>query len=140
MRLGLTDEAYERGLRLLAILYVKENHEMYINYMARTKAFSNWLLPGYDDEDEYSLLRYHSIHSLPPMFAYGVSYEHQQLCRIWRLDMGGVVALLNWAREEIDKHAASYPQASLPFEYLTPTRVPEKISTTQITRSPGRGL
>jgi len=143
MRLGLTDE-HERALRLLAVLYLKENTAMWINYMERTKAFSRWLIPDYGDYEEYYPSFSHikdTTNTIPKDYHHTLhSYELQQLAHIWKVYPADVWCLLMWAREEIDKHAASYSQASLPFEYLASTRVPEKISTTQITRSPGRGL
>jgi hypothetical protein len=109
MQFETTDEHFTRAIRLLAVLYVKYHTEMYISYMAATIACSRWLIPDYE---ERVLTR--TVYPTGHIVRWGW-YEINELSRIWKLDAGGVIAALSWAREEVDKHDPSSPQKTLPF-------------------------
>jgi hypothetical protein len=125
------DKAYEQAIKILAVLYVRDQYTAYINYMAETKAFAAWLIPHYDNTDEYGQGRQHTTYRLNENLLNIHSYELQELCKVWRLDAGGVYYAILWAEEEVAKHDPSNTQTSFPFEFTTPAPLPTKVSTHQ---------
>jgi len=105
------DPEYDRALRSLAILYVRFERLLYVDYMRGITLLSTWLIPALEERKPCNT----GATRLDSAWYECDSYVVQRLSQIWRLDYYGVRCLLAWAKCEVEKNDPSNPQTSFPF-------------------------